>query len=122
MDRKITVKVPVVTKGKCIGVEPGGILQLVRREMDVLCLPGQIPENFEIDITDLEIGDSVHVEDIPLDEDIEVPHDVNFTVLTISSPKIEEEEVVEEEEEEEATDEEAAEKDAEDESGSESSE
>ena len=107
MNRKIKVPVQVVTKGKSKGVELGGVLQIVRRELDVLCFPREIPEAIEIDITDLETGDSVHVQDIPLEGDIEIPADVNFTVLTILSPKIVEveEEEVEEEEAEEAAEE-----------------
>jgi large subunit ribosomal protein L25 len=96
MQRKINVMIPVVTKGHSVGVEIGGLLQIVRREIEVLCMPGDIPEAFEIDITDLDIGDSVHVEEIPLGDNIELPADVNFTILTIVSPKVEE---VEEEEE-----------------------
>ena len=66
----------------------------------MLCLPDQIPENITIDITDLDIGDSLHVEDLELKGDVEIPADVNFTILTILSPKAEEEEVEGEEEEE----------------------
>jgi large subunit ribosomal protein L25 len=106
MQRKINVMIPVVTKGTSAGVELGGLLQIVRREIEVLCMPGDIPEAFEIDITDLNIGDSVHVEEIPLGDNIEIPADVNFTVLTVVSPKVEE---VEEEEEEEALEGEEAE-------------
>ncbi len=104
MNRKIKVPVQVVVKGKSKGVELGGVLQIIRRELDVLCFPREIPEAIEIDITDLDTGDSVHVNDIPLEGDIEIAADVNFTVLTILSPKIAEveEEEVEEEAEEEA--------------------
>jgi large subunit ribosomal protein L25 len=98
MDRKIRVNVPVVTKGKSIGVEMGGMLQVIRRELEVLCLPAEMPESIEIDITELDIGDSVHVKEIPLADGVEVPADVNFTVITVLSPKKAEEEEVEEEE------------------------
>ena len=98
MDRKIRVNVPVVAVGKSKGVELGGVLQVIRRELEVLCLPGEIPDAFEIDVTDMDVGDSVHVDEIPLKGDIEIQADVNFTVLTIVSPKIEEEPEVEEEE------------------------
>ena len=101
MDRKIKVNVPVVTKGKAKGVEIGGILQIVRRELEVLCLPAEIPETIEIDITDLDIGDSVHIDEIPLEGEIEIPATLNFTVLTVLTPKVEVEEVEEEEELEE---------------------
>jgi len=103
MDRKIRVNVPVVVTGKSVGVEMGGLLQIVRRELEVLCLPMEIPEPIEIDITDLDIGDSIHVKEIPLEGNIEMPTDVNFTVLTILSPTKEEE--VEEEELEEGMEE-----------------
>ena len=59
MDRKISVMVPVVTVGKSQGVEMGGTLQIVRREIEVLCLPGDIPESIEIDISSLNMGDCV---------------------------------------------------------------
>jgi len=105
MDQKIKVMVPVVTTGKCVGVEMGGMLQIIRRELEVFCLPDQIPENITIDITDLDIGGSFHVEDLQLEGDVEVSADVNFTILTILSPKAEEEEEVEGEEEEEMAEE-----------------
>ena len=102
MERKVRVNVPVVTTGKAKGVELGGMLQIIRREVEVLCLPGLIPESLVVDISDLDLGDSLHVRDIPLGENIEIPADVNYTVLTILSPKVEEEEEEEEEEAEEA--------------------
>ncbi|MGD8259009.1 MAG: 50S ribosomal protein L25/general stress protein Ctc [Desulfobacterales bacterium] len=104
MDRKIKVMVPVVTKGISKGVELGGLLQIVRRELEVLCLPDDIPSAFEIDITDLDIGESVHSEELELGENVEFPADANFTVVTVLSPKVE---VLAEEEEEEEEVEEA---------------
>ncbi|MBT8357943.1 MAG: 50S ribosomal protein L25/general stress protein Ctc [Deltaproteobacteria bacterium] len=101
MKRKIKVNIPVATTGKSKGVELGGVLQIVRHELEVLCLPGDIPEEIVIDVTDLDMGDSVHVEEIPLEGDAEIQAEINFTVLTILSPKVEEEEVEEEEELEE---------------------
>jgi len=102
MNRKINVKVPVTIKGKSKGIELGGTLQILRRELEVLCLPLKVPESIEVDITDLDIGDSVHVDEIPLEGDIEIPFDVNFTVVTMLSPKFEEEPKELEEELEEA--------------------
>ncbi len=87
MGRKIRVRVPVVLKGKSIGVENGGLLQIIRRELEVLCYPGEIPEAIEIDVTDLNIGNSVHVNDIHLEGDMEIPAEVNFTVVTMLAPK-----------------------------------
>jgi len=113
MQRKINVMIPVVTKGRSKGVESGGMLQIVRREIEVLCMPGDIPAAFEIDITDLDVGDSVHIEEIPMGDNVELLSDVNFTVVTILSPKMEEE-AVEEEEEEALEGEAAAAEDADD--------
>ena len=101
MDRKIRVKVPIVTTGMAKGVELGGVLQIIRREIEVLCLPFEVPESFEIDISDLDIGDSVHVGDISQVGEIEFLEDDHFTIVTLLSPKIEEEEEPIEEEEEE---------------------
>ncbi len=105
MHRKINVSIPIVTVGKSKGVELGGMLQLVRRELEVLCLPIEIPEFIEVDVSDLDIGDSLHVDEIELGENIENPADVNYTVITVLAPALEEEE--EEEEEEEAVEGEA---------------
>jgi len=99
MKRQINVMIPVVTKGKSVGVEEGGMLNIVRRELEVFCLPGDIPESIEIDISELGIGDSIHLADIPLGENVEVDTDVNYTVVTVLSPMVEE--VVAEEGEEE---------------------
>ncbi len=117
LTRKITAMVPVTATGKCAGVEEGGILQIVRRELEVNCLPTAIPEAIEVDITELSIGDSIHIQEITLPDDVELPEDVDFTVITILAPKVEEiveeveleegEEVLEEGEEEAAADEEA---------------
>jgi len=102
MDRKVSVRVPVVTKGKSKGVDLGGMLQIIRRELEVYCFPNAIPDKIVIDITDLDMGDSVHVNDIPREPDVEIPADVNFTVLTVLSPKGTAEEAAETAEGEEA--------------------
>jgi large subunit ribosomal protein L25 len=96
MDAKVTISVPVETIGVSLGVKEGGLLQIIRRELDVACKPIDAPNSIQIDITNLEVGDSVHVEDIDLGEDVEIPHEVNFTVITIVAPTLEE--AVEEEE------------------------
>jgi len=120
MKRQIKVMVPLITKGQSVGVENGGMLNIVRRELELFCLPGDIPEAIEIDITDLDVGDSIHIEDIPLGENVEISSDVNFTVVTVLSPKAEEEGVEEAEAElEEGEAEEGGEEGAADESSEE---
>ena len=101
MDQKITAKIPVVTTGMAKGVELGGMLQIIRRELEVECLPLAVPEFIEIDISDLDIGDSIHVGQIRVEGEIEFLEDDNYTVVTILSPKKEEEPEEEEEAEEE---------------------
>jgi len=91
MDRKITVSVPVIATGKCRGVEMGGLLQVIRRELEITCLPGQIPESVILDVSDLDMGDSIHVEDVPLPEGVEIHMDVNFTIITVLAQKMGEE-------------------------------
>jgi large subunit ribosomal protein L25 len=114
MQRKITVSVPVVTRGTSEGVEQGGHLQIVRRELELFCLPTAIPEAIEVDITDLTIGDSIHVQEIALPGDVELTEEIDFTVITVLAPKVEEEPVEEEEleEGEEVAEEEGAEGEA----------
>jgi len=107
MDQKITAKIPVVTTGMAKGVELGGMLQIIRRELEVECLPLAVPESIEIDISDLDIGDSIHVGQIRVEGEIEFLEDDNYTVVTVLSPKMEEEP----EEEKEAEEEEAEKED-----------
>ena len=65
MDRKIRVTVPVVLRGESRGVkQDGGVLDFVHREIEVEVLPANIPDSIEVDVTDLGIGDSVHVRDV----------------------------------------------------------
>jgi len=111
-DRKITTPVPVITTGKSIGVEYGGILQVIRRELNVICFPQDVPEKIEIDITDLEMNNTLHVDEIELEGDIEIPFDVNFTVISIVPPKgmdLDEDEAEDAEEDESTEDAEATE-------------
>ena len=65
MDRKIQVTVPVVLRGESRGVkQDGGVLDFVHREIEIEVLPANIPDSIEVDITDLGIGDAVHVRDL----------------------------------------------------------
>lgn len=97
MDTEVTVSIPVEIVGKSKGVEEGGVVQIIRRELDVVCKPANTPESIQIDISDLGIGDSVHVEEIDLGDNVEIPFDVDFTVITIGAPTEEEEEIEEDE-------------------------
>ncbi len=86
MDTKISVMVPVETTGSSPGVEAGGLLQVIRRELELFCRPADTPDSVLIDVAALEVGDSIHVEDIVLGDDIDIPHEVDFTVITVVPP------------------------------------
>jgi large subunit ribosomal protein L25 len=99
MDHTVSVTVPVETTGECPGVKTGGgMIQIIRRDLDVICKPADMPESIVLDISGLEIGDSIHVEDIDLGDAVEIPHEVNFTMITIVPPTADTDEVSEEDE------------------------
>ena len=87
MDAKVSIVVPVETEGVSAGVKEGGMLQIIRRDLEVICKPKDTPESVKLDISALEIGDSIHVADIDLGAEIEIPFDTNFTVVTIVPPE-----------------------------------
>jgi len=63
----------VVPKGKTKGEEFGGMLQIIEREIAVFCLPQEIPDSLEIDVSELGVGDALHVKDIALPGGVELP-------------------------------------------------
>jgi large subunit ribosomal protein L25 len=89
MDEMITVEVPVHLVGKPEGTKMGGILEQVRRTIQVQCLPGDIPKGIDIDVSALKIGDSIHVQDIHV-EKAKIISDTNFTIATVVPPVVEE--------------------------------
>jgi large subunit ribosomal protein L25 len=101
MDKAIKVSVPIVVTGESIGVKTeGGFVDLITREVEVECLPGDIPENIELDITDLHLHQSLKIEDLAFPEGVVGTGDPQTLVVLIEAPT-KEEEVVEEVEEEE---------------------
>ena len=91
MDEEITLSLAIKLVGEAPGVEMGGILQQVRREIEIRCLPAQIPDSLEIDVSALNIGDSVHLNDVQLPEGIKVLDDVDLTIVTVLAPTVEKE-------------------------------
>ncbi|MBE0598591.1 MAG: 50S ribosomal protein L25/general stress protein Ctc [Desulfuromonadales bacterium] len=87
---KVQVMVPVHAVGKSEGEKAGGNLQVIRHELAVVCFPDAIPSAIEVDVTALGIGDVVHIADLVLPAGVEAPHDVNFTVITVTGRKGEE--------------------------------
>ena len=100
IERGVTLEVdiPVNYVGTPQGVRDGGILEVILHEFRVKCIPSKIPEKIDVDITALDIGDSIHASEISMDEDVELVTDPGQTVCLVSAPRAEEE-VVEEGEE-----------------------
>ena len=92
MSEKIVVPISIHLIGKAKGVEAGGILQQIKREVEVKCLPSKIPGRFEIDVSNLEIGDSIHLGGISLDEGVEILEDLSLVVAAVSTPTVMKEE------------------------------
>ena len=100
MDKEITVDVPIRLVNSPVGVTEGGILQHIKRELKISCLPGKMIDALEVDVSGLDIGDSVHVEDIDLPEGIVSLEEEDLTVAAVAAPTVAEEpeeEVIEEE-------------------------
>jgi large subunit ribosomal protein L25 len=89
MDEKLSVEVPIVLVGTPIGVkDKGGIVDHQLRELEVYCLPGEIPEKIEVDVSALDIGDAIHVGDIVVPEGVEVEIDAERSVVTVLAPTV----------------------------------
>lgn len=101
---KVTVQVPISLVGAAAGVKAGGLLQHARDELEVRCLADAIPDTIDVDVSALEIGENLHVRDLPPIEGIEILTDPVRTVCSVQPPIVaaveEAEEVVEEELEE----------------------
>lgn len=93
LTEKVTVNVRVITHGEPIGVKrDSGLLQHVIREVEVECLPDKIPGHFEIDISGLEIGQSIHVKDITPGEGVTILTEPDEVIVNVVAPAVEKEE------------------------------
>jgi large subunit ribosomal protein L25 len=86
MNEKVKIPVTVHLTGSSIGVKEGGILQHGVREVEIECLPTQIPEHLEINISALKVNESVHVRDIKVAEGVKILTDGDATIATIQPP------------------------------------
>jgi len=89
MDEMVTVEVPVHLVGKAEGTKVGGILEQIRRTIQIQCLPGDIPKAIDVDVSPLKIGDSIHVQDLKV-EKARILFETNFTIATVVPPVVEE--------------------------------
>jgi len=91
LQKTIEVRVPLHIVGKPKGVENGGILDHPLREVEIECLPRAIPDSVEVDVSDLDVGDSIHVRDLALPEGATMLSDGDLAVASVVLPKAEEE-------------------------------
>ena len=82
LDEAVTVSVPLHYEGKAKGVVDGGIVDVKRRELEISCLPDALPEFIPVDITELELGESLHIGDIKVAEGIKVLDSERLTLVT----------------------------------------
>lgn len=95
MDEKIRVKVAIEVVGTAKGVKTdGGILDFVTREVEIECLPENIPAHLPIDVTELSIGDALRVSQIPAIQGVEIVDDAEKVLVHVAHPAIEEAPVV----------------------------
>ncbi len=92
---RVDVHKPVETKvsirliGKAAGEVEGGIVQPLRREIDIRALPDKLPDTIEVDISELGVHDVLHIEDLTLPEGVESLHTENFSVVAVMPPTVE---------------------------------
>ena len=100
MDTKVIVKVPIIIVGQSIGIkEEGGVLNQNMTEVEIECLPSDIPQNIEADISDLAIGDTLRLENIEIANTLSLVADSDMLIASVVAPA-KQEEVVELEDEE----------------------
>lgn len=115
LTHSLRVRVPIETTGTAKGEKEGGVLAIYRDGLDVECLPTDIPDNILLDVSDLDVNDSINIEDIPMPEGVTALYEENFAVLgvvvpsAVEEPTDEEEEDLEGEEEAEGEEEESEE-------------
>jgi len=86
-DEKITISVPVRVVGESVGVKAGGVLEHHLWDLEAECLPGDVPEAIEADITELAVGDSLKVADLAVPKGVEILSPPEETVLAVVPPQ-----------------------------------
>jgi len=91
LDKEIEIKVKVLIKGEAVGVKrDGGTLEHLMWELDVICLPNNIPHHLEADVTNLGVHDSIFVKDLALPQGVRTKHDPESVVITVAGSMREE--------------------------------
>ena len=105
---KLKLVCPLNFIGKPEGVKNGGVIQTLSNQVSIECVPEKIPNNITVDISDLEIGDTLFVEDLPAEDGVTILSNPKSTTISILAPRIMTEETTDEDGEEGAESEEGA--------------
>lgn len=90
-DKPIQVEIALKVVGEAVGVKTGGILDLIMHSLAVECLPGDLVESIEIDVSEMEIGNTLHVSDVTLAPRLKLLSDPEAIVVSVAEPRVEEE-------------------------------
>jgi large subunit ribosomal protein L25 len=90
MDQKVTFDIPIHIIGVAAGIQNGGELHQLKREIRISCLPKDLPEKIELDVSSLEIGDVLHVEDVKFADSVTIIDHMDAALVTVAAPRIEE--------------------------------
>ncbi len=87
LDQPITVEVVVELTGDSIGVQKGGEINLIQRTLSVRCLPNKIPESIRIDVSNVDMGETLHVADLVAESSYEFEEDLTVGVVSVLAPE-----------------------------------
>ena len=94
---EVDLEIPVELEGVPVGVRlKGGVLEQIVHELEVRCIPSKIPDSFVLDVTELDVNESLHVSDIPVTEGVEILMSPDQTICAVAIPRVVEEAELEE--------------------------
>ncbi len=94
----LKTRIPVILTGTSVGVKEGGLLEQHLHEIDIECLPKDIPAKIELDITELQLGESIHISDLKMADEVKILNSMDQSVVGVTTVKAEEEPETEDEE------------------------
>lgn len=89
---EITASIPVHLSGDALGIQAGGVLEQGHHTLDITCAAGNLPESLEFDISELDVGDSLHIGDVKFPEGVTPNYESEVVIAHIGAPRVEEEE------------------------------
>ncbi len=88
MNKEVSIDISIHLLNTPVGVTNGGILQHIKREMTILALPDRLIDHIDVDVAGLDIGESIHIEDIALPEGVSTPLDGQMAVAVVAAPTV----------------------------------